>query len=193
MSSPWKNRQKIPDPQVRDAADQFDDARRLLNKQPPGSGVLLPLLNNAIVALELYLLCLSAVKIHTPASDFPRSSIVTAEAKRRGHGLVSHLKSIRGDARKLLEQEYKTTPTGGTLEEALRPYEGLFAASRFAFEKGKKLDKYPLSPLMDLCSFFRDFVWRIEPSERIEWPRPSDPEESVVVLGSSRGLGMYPW
>ena len=170
MSSPWKERQEIPDPQVRDAADQFDDARLLLDAQPPPeSGVLLPLLNNAIVALELYLLCLSAVRIHTPVSGFPGHSIVTPEAKRKGHGLVSHLKSIPGDVRKLLEQEYKTTPAGGTLEKALRQYEGLFAASRFAFEKGKKLDKYPLLPLMDLCSFFRGFVWRIEPFERIEW------------------------
>jgi len=183
MSSPWKYRQEIPDPQVRDAADQFDDARLLLNAQPPESGVLLPLLNSAIGALELYLLCLSAVRIHTPLSSFPGHSIVTAEAKRKGHGLVSHLKNIPRDVRKLLEQEYKTTPTGGTLEEALRQYEGLFAASRFAFEKRKKLDKYPLPPLMALCSFFRGFVWRMEPFERIEWPQPSDPEQFVV--GSS--------
>jgi len=180
MSSPWKKRQEIPDPQVRDAADQFDDARLLLDAQPPGSGLLLPLLNNAVVALELYLKSLSAVTVHTPIPGFPGGSIVTAEAEIKGHGLVRLLKSIPGDVRKSLEQEYKTTHPGRVLQEALIQYEGLFAASRFAFEKSKKLDKYLLSPLMELCSFFRDFVSRIEPSERIEWPRPSDPEESVV-------------
>jgi hypothetical protein len=55
------------------------------------------------------------------------------------------------------------------LRDDLKQYEGLFVASRYIFEKGKSLDKYPLSPLMDLCSFLRDFVSRREPFDRIEW------------------------
>ncbi len=39
---PWSKRQEIPDAQVLDAADQYEEARKLLAKQPPGSGVLLP-------------------------------------------------------------------------------------------------------------------------------------------------------
>ena len=39
----------------------------------------------------------------------------------------------------------------------LKQYEGLFVASRYAFEKGNGLDKYPLSLLMDLCSFLQNF------------------------------------
>ena len=37
-------RQEIPNPQILDAADQYEEARKLLAEQPPGSGVLLPLM-----------------------------------------------------------------------------------------------------------------------------------------------------
>jgi len=43
----WRKRQEIPDAQVRDAADQFEAARKVLDAQPPGSGILLPLMNTA--------------------------------------------------------------------------------------------------------------------------------------------------
>jgi len=167
VSSPWKERRKIPDPQVRDAADQFDDARLLLGSQPPGSGLLLPLINNAAVALELYLKSLCAVVVHTPVPNFPGLSIVTAEAK--GHGLIALLESIPDDIRQSLEQAYATAHTGGVLRKALKQYEGLFVASRYAFEKDKDIGEYPLARLMDLCSFLREFTANMEPIDRIEW------------------------
>ena len=162
MSSPWKKRRKIPDPQVRDAADQFDDARLLLDSQPPGSGLLLPLINNAAVALELYLKSLGALAVYTPVSSSSGVSIVTAEAEVKGHCLFDLLESIPDDVRQSLEWAYKARHTGRVLRDDLEQYEGLFAASRYVFEKGKKLDKYPLSPLMDLCSFLRDFVSKMK-------------------------------
>jgi len=169
MNSPWKKRRKIPDPQVRDAADQFDDARLLLDAHPPESGPLLPLLNNAVVALELYLKSLGAVTVHTPVPSFPGGSIVTAEAEVKGHGLIALLESIPDEVCESLERAYTARHTGRVLRDDLKQYEGLFVASRYIFEKGKSLDKYPLSPLMDLCSFLRDFVSRGEPFDRIEW------------------------
>jgi len=169
MNSPWKKRRKIPDPQVRDAADQFDDARLLLAAQPPGSGLLLPLLNNAVIALELYLKSLGAIAVYTPGPDSPGVSIVTAEAEVKGHGLIDILEIIPDDVRQSLKQAYAARHTGRALRDDLKQYEGLFVASRYIFEKGKSPDKYPLSSLMDLCSFLRDFVSRIEPFDRIEW------------------------
>ena len=169
MSSPWKKRRKIPDPQVRDAADQFDDARLLLDAQPPESGLLLPLLNNAVVALELYLKSLGAVTVHTPVSGFPGGSIVTAEAEVKDHGLIAILESIPDDVRQPLERANAARHPSRVLRDDLEQYEGLFVASRYIFEKGKSLDKYPLSPLMDLCSFLRDYVSRMKPFNYIEW------------------------
>ena len=59
QTTPWRKRQEIPNAQVRDAAEQYEAARKLLT-QPPGSGILLPLMNVAAVAIELYLKSLSA-------------------------------------------------------------------------------------------------------------------------------------
>ncbi len=163
MASPWKKRRKIPDPQVRDVADQFDAARLLLDAQPSGSGLLLPLLNNAVVALELYLKSLGAVAVYTPRSGSPEVQIVTAEAEVKGHGLIDLLESIPGDVRQSLEQAYTTRYTGRVLRDDLKSYEGLFAASRYAFEKGNKPNKYALPLLRNLCSFLRDFVSKMKP------------------------------
>ena len=102
MSSPWKKRRKFPDQQVRGVADQFDDARLLL-AQLPGPGHLLPLLNNAVVALELYLKSLGAVVVYTPGPCSPEVSIVTAEAEIKGHGLIDIFESIPDDVRQPLE------------------------------------------------------------------------------------------
>ena len=168
MNLPWKKRRTIPDPQVRDAADQFDDARLLLDAQLPGSGLLLPLLNNAVVALELYLKSLGAVTVHTPVPGFPEVLIVTAKAEVKGHGLIDLLESIPDDVRQSLEQAYTARHTGRVLRDDLKQYEGLFVASRYAFEKDNRPNKYPLPLLRDLCSFLRDFVSKMKPFDRIE-------------------------
>ena len=73
---PWSKRQDIPDPQILDAADQYEAARKLLAEQLPGSGVLLPLMNTATVAVELYLKCLSAELIHIEDEQVPKVSRV---------------------------------------------------------------------------------------------------------------------
>ena len=143
---------------MRDAADQFDDARLLLDAQPAGSGVLLPLMNSAAVALELYLKSLGAVTIHTPTPGFPRFSKVTARARTKGHDLVGRLKAIPNDVRQSLEREYEVECPGRVLQDDLQTYEGLFAASRFPFEKDHDIRHYPLHPLMELCSYLRNFV-----------------------------------
>ena len=44
-----------PDSQIRAAADQYEAARQRLDMAPPGAGVVLPLINTAAVAVELYL------------------------------------------------------------------------------------------------------------------------------------------
>ena len=55
----WESRREIPNPQIRDVADQYEQARQILSMQPPGTGILLPLMNTASMAIELYLKCLA--------------------------------------------------------------------------------------------------------------------------------------
>lgn len=165
--APWKRRQEIPNAQIRDAAEQFDDAWRLLASQQPGTGLLLPILNNAAVALELFLKCLSAVVVHTPDSDFPGAAIVTAKADHMNHKLVGILDSIPADVRKSLDAAFRRTRPGASLYDSLRQYDGLFAMSRYPFEQNKDITQYPLLPLTELCTFLREFIEKMEPIERV--------------------------
>lgn len=55
MKVPWKKRQELPNIQVRESADQFKRAWDVLDKQPAGSGLVLPQINDGAMAIELYL------------------------------------------------------------------------------------------------------------------------------------------
>jgi len=170
---PWKKRMRIPDPQVRDAAEQYDDARQLLWQQPPGSGLLLPLLNTAAVAVELFLKSLSSELLHVPVNDFNGVSTVHAVPELQHHRLVELFNNIPDDMRSQLESSFATDASvqGGTpLRDVLAKYEVLFAASRYPFEPGTNISKYPLMPLMVLSAFLRTFVANMEPCDWIEWP-----------------------
>lgn len=165
------SRSKIPDPQVRDAAEQYDDARKLLRQQPRGFGVLLPLLNTAAVAVELFLKSLSSKLVHTPSGNVEGMSIVHAIPEMKHHRLAELLDNIQDDVRTKLESsfaDYMTDQAGTTLRDSLIPYEGLFAVSRYPFEPATDVGKYPLDLLMELSAFLRTFVANLKPIDRIE-------------------------
>ena len=129
---PCKKRQEIPDLQVRDTADQYEAARKLLGAQPPGSGLLLPLMNAAAVAIELYLKCLSAELVRTPVGD--ASFVVSVTLAQKGHVLTELLDKVAGDLRQDIERAFQTEcPDCGGLSfrDALEQCEGAFTASRY--------------------------------------------------------------
>jgi hypothetical protein len=74
----WKKQWQIPDQQIVDAADQYQDACELLAKKTPLSGVLLPQMNAAAMSIELYLKSLSAERIYTPDMEMPEVSVVSS-------------------------------------------------------------------------------------------------------------------
>jgi hypothetical protein len=157
---------------VKDAAEQYDDARQLLQQQPPGSGVLLPLLNTAAVAVELFLKSLSSELIHVPVDGFDGLSSVHAEPELKHHRLVELFDNISDDVRSQLESDFTTNTLGqaGTsLRDMLIMYEGLFATSRYPFESKANIRKYPLTPLMELSALLRRFVANMNPIDQIEW------------------------
>lgn len=171
---PWKKRMEIPDSQVRDAAEQYDDARRLLQQQPPGSGLLLPLLNTAAVAVELFLKSLSTELIYSPIEDFDGLSIVHSKPELQTHRLEAQFDKILDDVRDDLESAF-SKKSDVPLREMLRRYEGLFQVSRYPFEppKGKKtlkpISEYPLMELVGLSDFLRSFVAELAVCHRIDW------------------------
>lgn len=168
---PWRRRQEFPDAQVQGAADQFEAARRLLAKQPPGSGLLLPLMNSAAVAIELYLKCLAAELVHTPDGQISGLSAVTAKPLLKGHILVSLFDRIAESDRSNLEQSFSTEcpQAGGLFREMLAKCEGAFAASRYPFEADTDVSRYPLNILLECSAFLGHYVGSLASEHRIEW------------------------
>jgi hypothetical protein len=170
---PWKRRQEIPDPQVKDAANQYEASRKFLENQPPGSGVLLPLLNVSAIAIELYLKCLSSEKVYEPTGDSVGSSIIHAKPLR-GHDLKRQFGFIPNEIKVAIDQEFKKTSTAITdFESMLERCEGVYAASRYPFEEGNEIPE-TIRDLMRCSAFLSEFVNKLEPVETIEWGQPNN-------------------
>ena len=165
---PWSKRQEIPDPQILDAANQYEEARKLLAEQPPGSGVLLPLMNTAAIAVELYLKCLSAELIHVKDEQMPEGSRVYAEPARPGHNLVALLDAMPPDVRCSLINAFRSR-WNKDLQRVLTELEGAFLATRYPFERGIDITRYNLEDLMGLADFLGRFARNVPPTDRIEW------------------------
>ena len=174
----WKSRKEIPNPQIRDAADQYDRARRILLDQPPGSGVLLPLMNTAAVAIELYLKCLSSEVVHVPDKGSLGGYLVYAEpvAKgSRGHRLVGLFDKIPDDVRRDLANAFedRNQSCSKCLRDTLGEFEGSFSATRYPFEPGNTLDQKrrdgDLRRLMSVSDFLGMFTLNMKPRENIHW------------------------
>ena len=165
---PWSMRQEIPNPQILDAADQYEEARKLLAEQPPGSGVLLPLMNTAAIAVELYLKCLSAELIHVEDEQIPEVSCVYAEPTSREHNLVALLDAIPLDVRCSLISAFRSR-WNKDLQRVLTELEGVGLETRYPFEHDINITRYNLQDLMGLADFLGRFARSVPPTDRIEW------------------------
>lgn len=173
---PWSKRQELPDALVRDAADQYEASRRLLDAEPPSSGVLLPLVNNAAIAIELYLKCLSAERIYVADGHIPAVSRVHAAAALSkgptGHILVELLEAVPEDLRVSLEDAFTAGPgqrLNVNLRAALAGLEGAFQTSRYPFEVSHDVSGFKLDHLMAVSEFLGKYVSELPRSRRIAW------------------------
>ena len=168
---PWTKRQEIPDPQILDAADQYEQACRVLAGQ--ASSVFLPLMNVASMAVELYLKALSAEMIHVEDDLMPEVSRVYATPaiiSKQGHGLVGLLNAMPDDVRTafLAAFDAELKPTWRTdLQTVLQGLEGVLMSSRYPFEHGIDITKYNPGHLVGLAGFLRRFVKTLSVTRRI--------------------------
>lgn len=144
------------------------------HKKPPGSGVLLPLMNTATVAIELYLKCLAAEMVYTPIPDLPGMSRVTA-SPTNGHVLATLYRNIRPQIRTELDTAYAAhnrSDAGLSFEAVLTKFEGLFMESRYPYERGMDITRFPLGLLVDTYEFLSRFVGGLQQREWIEQVPP---------------------
>ena len=136
----WRSRREIPNPQIKGAADQYEQARLLLSTQPPGTGILLPLMNVAAMAIELYLKSLAGEVIHLPESDDLQSYVVYAQENKGSHSF--------GDILSLLDENLRCDMESTYVNETRRQLEDDFSA----IESALVVTRYPYEPDMDLES-----------------------------------------
>ena len=169
---PWSKRWQIPDCQIVDAPDQYEEAFRLLLAQPPGSGVVLPLVNSAAVSIELYLKSLSAERIYTADAMMREGSVVTAYASIAGHSLKPLFEAIVDEVRAKLIEAYDAKLRFELKDDfvtALTRFDGAFSASRYPFEPNVNISGYNLQSLASIAKFLREFVRALPPKEMLEW------------------------
>ncbi len=164
----WVSRREIPDPQIRDAADQYEQARKILRMQPPGTGVVLPMMNAAAMAIELYLKCLAAKVIHVPEGASPQASLVYAQASARGHQFAKMFRRIDDDIRSRMEAIY-VKATDREFQHDLRTIEDALVATRYPYEPDNDLLRVSFETLMSISEFLQNFVASLEPRETIQW------------------------
>jgi hypothetical protein len=166
-SMPWKRRQEIPNASVLDAAVQFHEGCLVLwEKLQADGGVLLPFLNTASMAIELYLKTLTTDSKWVPQPDGVSS--IYADPTR-GHEPTKLLKIIPPDVRAKLDVAFAAWQgsNGQTIEQRCAVYDTLFMTSRYVFEESRKLGGFTLEPLLAFIDFLKTFVESLPAEERL--------------------------
>lgn len=165
----YTSRREVPDPQVKDAADQFNRAHKMLAALPAGSGVLLPTINTAAMAIELYLKSMAAEMVHAPTAGLASVSTVHAQPGKTGHNLVALFDAIAPQHQSDLETKFTSSGVspGKTLRDSLRACEGAFMRSRYPFERGVRISHVDQNLLSHLSDFLADYVATCPRSESI--------------------------
>jgi hypothetical protein len=166
----WKSRRQVPNLQIKSVADQYEEARRLLreaSKMRLLDGVLLPLMNLAAIAIELYLKCLAAETVHVPTGDKAETYWIYAESQDR-HNLVQIFGNIEDDVRCQLERDF-AEQNRPHLRDRLVEIGDVFKTTRYLYEPDMNFDGTIFPSLMSISKFLRDFVADLEPKETVRW------------------------
>lgn len=150
-------RPEIPNPQVKDVADQFFDAHRKLNEVQ--GGTLMPMLHCGMIAIELYLKSLRADDDDVAEGE----GWVKRHAKpTSGHRPTHLFNRLYPDIQACLESEFQCIAPGVDLRETLRNVEFAFTASRYPYESSREFAGEAMGEIDLLASFLSEFVLRLQ-------------------------------
>ena len=160
-------KQYIPDPQVRDVADQFCDAAELLWVQPPGSGVVVPAIINSVLAIELYLKSLTAysvIKNLEDCGDGVSGGIVTVERQKSGktgHELTDLFDATEDWVKEEFENKYCVSniyKANSNFRACLCGYDSVFVKVRYVYEDSSYFKGVNISELRELMKLIRNII-----------------------------------
>ncbi|EPA8594785.1 hypothetical protein ACQ7JZ_004447 [Vibrio parahaemolyticus] len=163
---------EIPNSSVLDSAEQFYDGAEFLRQLPPMSGVLLPMITNASLAIELYIksLCVrSIIKDYKNFGNDVYGGIVTEEPLTKGHDLSSLLLIIGNEVIDNIESLHADGViqySFSELVQLVKPYDKLFVKARYAYENDA-LSNLDITGLFHCLTTLRFTIQKITRIERV--------------------------
>ncbi|WP_120512952.1 hypothetical protein [Photobacterium salinisoli] len=163
---------EIPNSSVLDSADQFYDGAEFLRQLPPMSGVLLPMITNAALAIELYIksLCVrSIIKDYKNFGNGVYGGRVTEEPLTKGHDLSSLLLIVGNeviDNIDSLHADGAIQYSFSELVQLVKPYDKLFVEARYSYENDA-LSNLDITGLFHCLTTLRFTIQKITRIERI--------------------------
>jgi hypothetical protein len=155
-------KKEVPDPQVKDVADQFFDAAEIL--WVPHSGVLIPAIINSVLAIELYLKALNAYSVIKNLRDYGsgiRGGLVTVEPETSRHELIKIFDVLDGDVKHALETAFARSSiftSGSNFKDCLSAYDDVFIKVRYVYEDSSSFRRVNINELQQLIKLMRSVV-----------------------------------
>ncbi|MBL0564613.1 hypothetical protein [Aeromonas veronii] len=165
-------RLEIPNLMVLDSADQFYDGAKILNELPPGSGVLLPIITNAALALELYIKALnvrSVIEVYRPYNNGGYGGRVKEIPFKGSHVLSTLLNSVIDEIKRDVDGLFNDgviTHSFCDLIDLVRPYDSLFVQVRYSYENDV-LSNFNITELFECIEIVHDVITKITPIHRV--------------------------
>lgn len=165
-------RLEIPNLMVFDSAEQFYDGAKILNALPPGSGVLLPIITNAALALELYIKSLnvrSVIEDYRPYKNGGYGGRVKEIPFKEIHVLSTLLNNVIDEIKKDVNDLFSNgviTHSFCDLVDLVRPYDSLFIQVRYSYENDV-LSNFNITTLFECTEILRDVITKITPIHRV--------------------------
>lgn len=163
---------EIPNSSVLESAGQFYNGAKILRQLPLGSGVLLPMILNAALAIELYIksLCVrSIIKDYKYFGNGVYGGRVTEVPLKTGHTLSSLLESVSNEVKENiinLHTDEVIQYSFNDLVQLVKPYDRLFVEARYVYENDA-ISNLDITGLFHCLESFRYLVQKITRIERV--------------------------
>ncbi|MBX5111980.1 hypothetical protein HJB51_29045 [Rhizobium lentis] len=165
----------IPDMLIVSVADRYLQAAVVLRSNPAANLLALPVINAAIIAIELYLKSLNATTVYSKINDPDGFRQLHSKAMSRDHHLSGQYEDLDFDVRWKLEDSWRIADDfqfePRTLRLLLKEFDGVFQKTRYPFEENNGVDGVNIDRLVSLARFLKEFIYEHE-EEFYAWSRP---------------------
>jgi hypothetical protein len=165
----------IPDMLIVSVADRYVQAAGVLRSNAAATSLAFPIINAAVIAVELYLKSLNATTVYSKINDPDGFRQLHSRAMSRDHHLSGQYEDLDFDVRSKLSDAWLTADDFSfeprTLPLLLKEFDGVFQKTRYPFEENNGVDDVNIGRLIDLARFLKEFIYEHE-EEFYAWSRP---------------------